>query len=160
MVIQQIKEEELYRIQDLANKTWFITYNKILKEDQLNYMFNLMYKIDNLKYNINNGSRFFILKVGKEDLAFIELKTEKNYLKINKIYVLQNNQGKGYGKHLINKACAIGKSENCQHIELNVNRFNKAIDFYIKNKFEIVKEVDIKIGNGYLMEDYVMLKNI
>ena len=46
------------------------------------------------------------------------------------------------------------------YIELNVNRFNKAIYFYQKNQFEIVEEVDIEIGNGYLMEDYVMKRNL
>ena len=43
---------------------------------------------------------------------------------------------------------------------LNVNRFNKAQYFYKKLGFEVAYEEDIEIGNGYLMEDFVMEKKI
>jgi predicted lactoylglutathione lyase len=43
---------------------------------------------------------------------------------------------------------------------LNVNRFNKAIQFYRKIGFEITDTVDIAIGNGYFMEDYIMEINL
>lgn len=39
---------------------------------------------------------------------------------------------------------------------LNVNRFNKAVEFYKAIGFNILFEENIEIGNGYLMEDYVM----
>jgi hypothetical protein len=39
---------------------------------------------------------------------------------------------------------------------LNVNRFNKAVQFYQYLEFTIIKEENIDIGDGYLMEDYVM----
>ena len=41
-------------------------------------------------------------------------------------------------------------------LELNVNRKNKAINFYKKYGFTILKEEDIDIGEGYFMNDYVM----
>ena len=41
-------------------------------------------------------------------------------------------------------------------IELNVNRQNNAVDFYKRLGFTILKEVDIPIGKGYFMNDYVM----
>jgi ribosomal protein S18 acetylase RimI-like enzyme len=37
-----------------------------------------------------------------------------------------------------------------------VNRDNPAIQFYQKFGFEIIDKEDIDIGNGFLMEDYVM----
>lgn len=160
MIIQEIEVNELYRIHELASKTWFNTYSNILIEDQLNYMFEMMYNIENLKVNIKDGSKFYILKEHDVDLGFIEIKQKKESIKLNKIYVIPNNQGKGIGKLLIRKACQIGKENKCLYIELNVNRFNKAIYFYQKNQFEIVEEVDIEIGNGYLMEDYVMKRNL
>ena len=44
----------------------------------------------------------------------------------------------------------------CTSLILNVNRFNNAVQFYQHLGFRIVKEENIDIGNGYLMEDYVM----
>ena len=52
----------------------------------------------------------------------------------------------------------VSKTNNIIALTLNVNRFNKAIDFYLKNGFKIIKEENIEIGNGFLMEDYVMEK--
>jgi len=43
---------------------------------------------------------------------------------------------------------------------LNVNRQNKARFFYEKLGFKIAYSEDIEIGNGYLMNDFVMVKDI
>jgi hypothetical protein len=39
---------------------------------------------------------------------------------------------------------------------LNVNRYNKAFTFYQKLGMEIAEEIDLEIGNGYYMNDYIM----
>ena len=41
-------------------------------------------------------------------------------------------------------------------LELNVNRHNKARFFYEKNGCTVEGEVDIDIGGGYFMSDYIM----
>ena len=43
-------------------------------------------------------------------------------------------------------------------LELNVNKYNSAIAFYKKKNFRIIKEELIDIGEGYVMDDYVMRK--
>jgi ribosomal protein S18 acetylase RimI-like enzyme len=43
---------------------------------------------------------------------------------------------------------------------LNVNKYNSAIQFYHKIGFEIAKEEVIDIGNGFVMDDYVMEKQL
>ena len=45
-------------------------------------------------------------------------------------------------------------------IELNVNRYNKAQGFYLKHGFQIRRQGDFEIGNGYYMNDYIMGKTI
>jgi catechol-2,3-dioxygenase len=47
---------------------------------------------------------------------------------------------------------------NLNRVFLNVNRFNKAKNFYEKIGMNICKVEDIEIGNGYFMEDFVMEK--
>ena len=48
------------------------------------------------------------------------------------------------------------QKNNNTGVFLNVNRFNTAVKFYKKQNFTISDTVDIEIGNGFLMEDYVM----
>jgi ribosomal protein S18 acetylase RimI-like enzyme len=41
-------------------------------------------------------------------------------------------------------------------IELNVNKYNSAVSFYEKMGFERIREMVLDIGQGYVMDDYVM----
>ena len=61
---------------------------------------------------------------------------------------------------MIDKIGKLALENNSAILLLNVNRFNSALGFYKKIGFEVVDEVNIDIGNGYLMEDYVMEKGL
>ena len=41
-------------------------------------------------------------------------------------------------------------------IELNVNRRNKALDFYRREGMHIARTGDFPIGGGFYMNDYIM----
>jgi hypothetical protein len=45
-------------------------------------------------------------------------------------------------------------------LSLNVNRFNKAKEFYEKQGFKVSFEEDVELDFGYLMEDYRMEKTL
>ena len=72
------------------------------------------------------------------------------------ITVLPETQGKGVGKLLFEKVKEEALKEKQQVIYLNVNKYNKAQQFYAKLGFKTVKEEVIDIGLGYVMDDYVM----
>ncbi|MNQ75341.1 putative acetyltransferase [compost metagenome] len=73
---------------------------------------------------------------------------------------MPETQGKGIGKKVIDEIAELALDNNSTSLILNVNRFNTALGFYKKIGFEIVDEVNIDIGKGYLMEDYVMKKGL
>jgi ribosomal protein S18 acetylase RimI-like enzyme len=62
----------------------------------------------------------------------------------------------GIGKKLIEFVKKIANQSDMEGLLLNVNRFNKAVDFYKAIGFRVLYEENIDIGNGYLMEDFVM----
>jgi GNAT superfamily N-acetyltransferase len=108
---------------------------------------------------IENGHQFYLLKIDQKPLGFIGVQVnypEPTQLKIHKLYVLPEVQGTGGGKLLFQQAVQVAKENKCDSILLNVNRFNKAVGFYKHIGFEILKEENIDIGNGFWMEDYVM----
>ena len=45
-----------------------------------------------------------------------------------------------------------------EKLVLNVNRFNKAKDFYEKLGYTVAGEEKVDIGNGFIQDDYVMEK--
>lgn len=155
--------EDLKTISTIAYKTWPITYGEILSEAQLSYMLEAFYSDAALLKNMENGHEFILAKEDGVALGFASFEhhyQNQNATKIHKIYMLPEAQGKGIGKLLIDAVAQFAKENNSDTLLLNVNRFNKALGFYQKLGFQIIKEIDIELDYGYLMEDYVMEKEI
>ena len=155
---------DIKTIQEITNITWPITYGEILSKEQLDYMLRLFYSEEALAKQIENKEQLFYLISDSESIiGFIGI--EHNYkneaiTKIHKIYLLPETQGKGIGKKVFDEIQNMALENNSKALLLNVNRFNTALGFYKKIGFEVAEEVNIEIGNGYLMEDYVMEKII
>lgn len=151
-------------IQNIALQTWPIAYGEILSKAQLDYMLDAFYNEEALKDSVaNKGHHFILAKEGEGILGFASFEhhyNQKQQTKIHKIYILPQTQGKGIGKKLIDFVEKVAKENDSTALSLNVNRFNKALHFYQKLGFAIVKEVNIELEHGYLMEDYVMEKLI
>lgn len=163
ITIIEAQAGEYHLIQHIVYTTWPVAYGEILSKEQLDYMLAKFYTIEALKQNVADGHRFLLAKDGDETLGFIGY--ENNYkglaiTKIHKIYIMPETQGRGIGKLLIDKVEQIANENHSLKLSLNVNRFNTAQAFYRKLGFEITLSEDIAIGNGYLMEDYVMEKAV
>lgn len=150
-------------INDLALKTWYDTYSSILSPEQLEYMLKAMYSLEAFTEQIAiKGHHFLLLTEDDNYLGFASY--ELNYLsgvtKLHKLYVLPETQGRGAGRLLISKIENFAKNNGNDKITLNVNRYNNAVNFYLKNGFSKAGEENINIGNGYLMEDFIMEKEL
>ena len=171
MKIIQASKSQLPIIRDLAYQIWPSAYTQILSKAQLNYMLDKFYSLDALNEQLEARKHVFLL-VENEEKAVGFASYELNILdenlnqvqikktKIHKIYLLPETQGKGFGNQLINEIEKKAQEAKNMLLFLNVNRFNKAQYFYKKLGFEIAYEEDIEIGKGYLMEDFVMEKNM
>ncbi|HEY9044959.1 MAG TPA: GNAT family N-acetyltransferase [Ohtaekwangia sp.] len=148
-------------IQDLAEKTWWPTYSSLLTDEQIRFMLDAIYSHDALKKVMEEGSQQFLLLADEQgDQGFASYgprKEDPAIYKLHKLYVLPNNQGKGYGRLLIDEVTNRIKQHNGYTLELNVKRDNPAITFYEKMGFTKLREEDIPIG-PYWMKDFVMRK--
>jgi ribosomal protein S18 acetylase RimI-like enzyme len=118
-----------------------------------------MYNTDTLSKQIEEGHQFFVGEENGEAIGFMGIQThypDDHSTKIHKLYVLPEIHGKGIGKSMVHLAIQVAQSSNNDRLILNVNRFNKAVSFYKHIGFTILFEENIDIGNGFLMEDYVM----
>ncbi|MDR1877209.1 MAG: GNAT family N-acetyltransferase [Flavobacteriaceae bacterium] len=159
----EVKEEHYPVILQIAHKTWPVAFKDILSTQQINYMLEMMYSIKSIKNQIYNLHHKYVLVKDKKHgfLGYISYEVDYKPLvtKIHKIYVLPEAQGRGIGKILIEKAEFFAGEKGNITLSLNVNRFNKAIQFYERMGFRICGSEDIDIGNGFLMEDYIMNKD-
>ena len=148
----------------IAKETWPLTYGEILSEGQIDYMFDIMYSTNSLLAQVaKKNLQFILFKDGNRYTGFAsyEFNCPKiQQTKIHKIYILPSEQGKGIGKIIIDFVVKEAKNNDNNFLTLIVNRYNRAQDFYKKLGFSIIKEEIITIGNGYVMDDYVMEKSI
>ena len=129
----------------------------------MEYMLEMMYSESSLQHQINVRHHQFIIACdGDEPVGFASWSStpEEEIYKLHKIYVLQNQQGKGTGKKLIEHIIEAVRPTGAVILELNVNRHNKARAFYSRLGFTVVREEDIDIGRGYFMNDYVMQRSL
>lgn len=123
----------------------------------------MMYSVSALQEQFEKGHHFILAAEDEDPVGFASY--ELNYdgtskTKIHKIYILPSQQGKGTGKTLIGYIAEEARKNNQQALLLNVNKNNIAQHFYNKLGFDVIDEVVIDIGNGYVMDDFVMEKPI
>jgi diamine N-acetyltransferase len=158
--ILPIPIEELPLIQKLAFAIWPNAFGGILEPAQITYMLELFYSISALESQVSQkGHSFMVFYEEEKPLGFVsyELNAEGRKTKIHKLYVLQENQGKGIGKKLIQRVSEIAKKNQAEGLYLNVNKYNQsAISFYQHLGFQLSKQEIIAIGEGFVMDDFVM----
>lgn len=152
-------KEQLAIVKNLAYKIWPNAYETILSKAQLDYMLKMIYSIDSLEKQFDDGHIFLLIEDNQNFIGFASYElncNNSNKTKLQKLYVLPEIQGKGIGKQVIDYIKEKVVLSNNLALFLNVNKFNKAKDFYQKYGFKIIKEEVIDIGNNYIMDDYVM----
>jgi ribosomal protein S18 acetylase RimI-like enzyme len=165
ITIKKVGAGAVAEIINLANISWKPTYKHILSEPQMDYMMRLLYSPHILQKQITEKHYQFIIAMNEESNIgfasyFLINPNDITAYKLQKLYINPEQQGEGIGKKLIDFVIEDIKLKGAQSLELNVNRSNKAIQFYQKLRFEIIREEDINIGNNYFMNDYVMRKEL
>ena len=156
--------EQLDIVQGIAQKTWPIAYKDVISSAQIEYMLEMMYSKSALKEQMEVKKHHFILaKKENEVLGFASYEFNCNSVgktKIHKLYVLPEIQGSGIGVKLVNFLSEKAKENHQSTIFLNVNKYNPAQKFYKKIGFVIAYEEVIDIGNNFIMDDFVMEKEM
>ena len=152
-------------IHELASIIFPETYKEILSPEQLDYMMDWMYSLENLHKQMTEEGHVY--QIGYQDdrpIGYVSVQPQgKNEegvdtFHLQKIYVLPSEQGTGAGKFLFEQAVRYIKEVHpgpCL-MELNVNRYNKAVTFYEHLGMRKLRQGDFHIGHGYYMNDYIM----
>ncbi len=157
-IVKLIKahNNDFSKITSLAKTIWHQHYINIISIEQINYMLDKMYSEKSLveQTSILNHL-FYFIEYNNNHVGFISFNENEPYnWHINKFYILQDVATNGIGTLSFN---ALLKLISPKTITLTVNRKNyKSINFYFKNGFKLKAVKDFDIGNGFVMEDFIM----
>ncbi|HEY0680258.1 MAG TPA: GNAT family N-acetyltransferase [Chitinophagaceae bacterium] len=163
LLIRTAGLDDINTIGYLAYQVWPSAYKEILNFEQLHYMLQHFYSPAALKEQMISKQHVFLIAEteDEEPVGFASYsKVEGDTFKLHKLYVLPATQGRNIGKSLLDVVEEECREAGAKKLILNVNRFNKAIKFYERLGYSILKEENVDIGNGVVQEDYVMGKDL
>ena len=151
-------EEDLVPLLSFFAKDVFIDYyTNLIGKPQANYMADLFLSQEAIQNLINNGAIFKLVLDNNEPIGFIEYIKEKDKVFLSKFYVRKDKRNKGIGRFMLNDCIEYTKNNNLNMIYLTVNKGNsQSIKKYDHIGFKRIDDVVNDIGNGYVMDDYIM----
>ena len=178
-------EEDLQRTARVAHDIWFEYWPALIGQAQTEYMVKNMQSYAAIVNDIRNiGYRYWLLFdeegtcVGytsslAEDFSAdpdspeatkhgVEVaKRASKRLFISKIYLYASERGKHYASRVLEFYEQLCHDEGLTAMYLTVNRGNElGIRAYIGRGFETVEELAADIGEGFVMDDYIMYKPV
>jgi len=157
LLLKAVTSADIEKIADLAKIIWQKHYPPIIGQQQVDYMLKNMYNHQSLLSQINEkGQQFYFIINKNETIGFLSVTNEKNDCwMLNKLYLFEEKAGKGIGTAILEE---LKKIILPKKIRLTVNRNNyKSINFYFKNGFKIDSVAQFDIGEGYIMDDFIMV---
>lgn len=155
---KEIKQEEISHLAELASKIWHEYWTVILTPEQIDYMvenFQSEKAIRN-QYKNENYTYYFIQEDGK-NIGYFGISDKKDYMFLSKLYISKDYRHKGIGGKAFEKIKQIACEKGYTSIQLTVNKYNKnTIAAYNKWGFKTIDSVVTDIGQGFVMDDYIM----
>jgi GNAT superfamily N-acetyltransferase len=147
----------------LAARIWREHFTALLGKEQVDYMLRGRYGEKDLGRYVGAPDRWFeVLRVDGVAAGFLRcMRASAATLKIEEIYVERERRGTGLGHAMLGHAEARALALGCREATLFVNRRNEvAVQAYLRHGFTIREEVRIDIGKGFVMDDYLMGKDL
>ena len=152
----------LHEVAAMADVVWHEYFPCILTEEQIDYMVDRFQSERAMMEQVSEkGYRYaFIVNDGVR-VGYTAVSASGGKLFISKLYLLKENRGKGYGTAALGLLFDLARGEGLSSVYLTVNKYNdRAIRTYESNGFEKVQSIVTDIGEGFVMDDYVMEKTL
>lgn len=148
----------------LARRIWNVHYPGIIGQAQVDYMLAQRYTVERLQQELALPEiRWELARQAGQLLGFaatIHL-PEARELKLDKLYVASEAQGRGVGRALVASALAQAQALACGALVLAANKNNAAaIAVYRRFGFVVRAEAKTDIGAGFVMDDFIMARSL
>ncbi|MGX5173410.1 GNAT family N-acetyltransferase [Aliikangiella sp. IMCC44653] len=158
--IEKARPQDSARIAMLAKPIWQEHYTPIIGAKQVNYMLEKFQSEEAIAAQINQNFAYYLVSYENQAAGYFATQKRDAHLFISKFYLLSVFRGLGLGKKMMRYVENLAQQQDCSHLELTVNKFNPAYQIYLKLNFVVKEAIQIDIGNGFIMDDYRMLKSL
>jgi ribosomal protein S18 acetylase RimI-like enzyme len=150
--------EDIAGIRELARRIWDEAYCEILSKEQINYMLQMMYSEEVIAGELLGGMVWDLIVVDGRPCGYLSYTlAEDNSVKLSKLYIEKAFRGTSIAADSLDRVKQYAARNDRDYVFLTANKNNKAaIRAYEKNGFTITASVVTDIGQGFVMDDYIM----
>jgi ribosomal protein S18 acetylase RimI-like enzyme len=158
--LEPLTENDFAPLTALARQIWHQHYVGIVGPEQLDYMLGMRNTPASLRrYFAADGAWYRLLKLHGELIGYCSyaLTATPGEMKLEQLYLRADHKGAGLGGLMLRHVQAEARARGCTTLMLQVNKGNPvSIAIYRKFGFGVRQEAVFDIGQGYVMDDYVM----
>jgi ribosomal protein S18 acetylase RimI-like enzyme len=160
--LRPLSRSDIPQVPPLARVVWEVAYREIITPAQIDYMLTERYSDRSLAAYLGADDRWFELAWDDGRLSgFCACEIHNAEYKLDKLYVHPQAQRRGIGGALIESAAQRARALGFGAMILAVNKRNApAIAAYRQQSFHVRDSVCVDIGNGFLMDDFIMEKKL
>lgn len=154
----KVENKNIPQLAELASFIWHDYWRIILSDAQIEYMIENFQSENAIRHQISEEkySYYFISQNG-ENIGYFGISPKEDYLFLSKLYIKKEYRRQGIGESAFEKIKSIAKENNLNRIILTVNKYNtNTIKAYDKWGFKTIDSVVTDIGQGFVMDDYIM----
>ena len=152
-------QDQIRETADLAKTIWTEHYTSLIGAAQVAYMIEKFQSVPAITTQIRQGYKYLLMQscgISAGYAAVLSEPKEKS-LFLSKIYVEKSYRGRHFTSQTIAALKNICREEGLEKIWLTVNKRNhSSIAVYEHLGFVKVRDVVTDIGEGYVMDDYIM----
>ncbi len=154
--------DDIIAVVNLAKEIWEDHFTPLIGSEQVEYMLSNYQSINSITKQIQDENfSYYSVTNGDDLLGYFAYYPKCEQLYLSKFYLKKEARGAGFGRKVITFLESEARDMQAKSLELNVYKGNDhTISIYEKMGFRIVAEPQIDIGNGFILNDYVMQKEL
>lgn len=158
--------EDVARLAELAEGIWFDYWPDLIGADQTRYMVEQFQSLDAIRRDMDRNAYEYWFVSAADDGRVVgytggHVEPETNRFFISKIYLLASERGRHFASAIVRFYEDLCRERGLGAMYLTVNKGNElGIRAYKGNGFSTIDAVETDIGDGFVMDDYIMEKRV
>lgn len=159
-------EEQQEQLAELAGKIWNEYWPALIGQDQTNYMVKQFQSLPAIKRDMAQNDYEYWFVHAADDNRIVGFtgghnEASTNRFFISKIYLLKEERGKHFASSVIEFYEQLCRERGFKAMYLTVNKGNElGVRAYEGKGFKTIEAVETDIGEGFIMDDYIMEKSV
>lgn len=150
-------EEDLHKIAELAEIIWHQHFTPIIGKEQVIYMVDKFQSFPALKEQLTSGYEYYRIFNQDDFCGYCGIHPENGKLFLSKLYLKKEARGRHLASQTFDFLKQLCRERGLSAIWLTCNKHNdNTLAVYRHLGFKTVDTQVTDIGNGFVMDDYIM----